>query len=257
MGVGVGNPFCGECPWRAGGRTAVRAERYTGVERRSHVPSDDETVFVAKAAHELRGAVGGIELLANALAELVDQRGADDPQLSAILIQLAARSAHIETMAHQLLDLARFGDGQIDLHPRAVDVASIVDAVLHQEPSAPHHRVTVDVAEGLVVETDPLALEQIVVNLVRNAYRHGGTSIVIDATVGDGVLALVVADDGPGVPEHIRPRLFEPFVRSSFAAGHGLGLAIVAEIADALGGQVRYESNEPTGARFCVTIPVN
>ncbi len=234
----------------------MRAQPYTGVERRSYVPSDDETVFVAKAAHELRGAVGGIELLANALAELVDQRGADDPQLSAILIQLAARSAHIETMAHQLLDLARFGDGQIPLHPRDVDVAAIIDAVLRQEPPASHHLVTIDIADGIVIRTDPLALEQIIVNLVRNAYRHGGTSIEIDARVVEGALVVAVADDGPGVPENIRPRLFEPFVRSSFAAGHGLGLAIVAEIADALDGEVRYEANVPTGARFCVSIPI-
>ena len=214
-----------------------------------------EAVFVAKAAHELRGALGGIEILASAVADRVEVLGADDAEVAALLHQLATQSARVESMAHQLLDLTRFGEGRADLRRRPVNVARLVDDVV-VDALGPAHTVVIDVAEDLTIETDPLALEQIVANLVRNARCHGGAQIVLDGCVHDDQLVLHVVDDGPGVPEQLQARLFEPFVRSSLVEGNGLGLAIVAELAAALRGAVRYEPNEPSGARFSVVLPL-
>jgi signal transduction histidine kinase len=215
-----------------------------------------EAVFVAKAAHELRGAVGGIEILATALADRVGALSHDD-ELSLLLRQLAAQSARVESMAHQLLDLTRFGEGRNLPRRTPVNVAELVDAVIDAEAVATTHSIVVDVADDLTIETDPLAFEQIVANLVRNARHHGGSTIALRGRVRDGRLVLRVADDGRGVPDHVRERLFEPFVRSSFVGGNGLGLAIVAELAGALRGHVGYEPNEPTGACFSVTLPLD
>jgi signal transduction histidine kinase len=215
-----------------------------------------EAVFVAKAAHELRGAFGGLEILASALADRVDGAG-DDDELAALLRQLATQSARVEAMACQLLDLTRFGEGRDELRRAEVNVAQLLDAIVAAESLDPTQSVVIDVADDLTIATDPLAFEQIVANLVRNARRHGGSVITLHGCIEDAQLVLHVADDGPGVPDHVRERLFEPFVRSSFVDGNGLGLAIVAELAVALRGGVGYQPVEPTGARFWVTLPID
>ena len=216
-----------------------------------------EAVFVAKAAHELRGAVGGIELLASALADRLGRVAGDD-ELALLLRRLADQSARVESMADQLLDLTRFGDGRRPTQPVSVNVARMLDEIIGAEALDPSGAVVIDVADDLTIETDRLALEQIVVNLVRNAHAHGGTTIALEGHIDDCHLVLRVVDDGPGVPDHVRDRLFEPFVRSDGDGdGHGLGLAIVAELAVALRGMVVYEPNEPTGARFSVTLPLH
>jgi signal transduction histidine kinase len=231
-------------------------DRPLGEGRRVTIPAK-EAVFVAKAAHELRGAVGGIELLASVLADRVGQLTTDE-DLAALLRRLADQSARVESMAEQLLDLTRFGDGRCATRPVAVNVARLLDDIVGAEALDPSHAVVIDVADDLTIETDRLALEQIVANLVRNARAHGGTTISLEGHVDDRHLVLRVVDDGPGVPEHVRDRLFEPFVRDDAAErdGHGLGLAIVAELAMALRGIVVYEPNEPTGAAFSVTLPL-
>lgn len=220
------------------------------------IPSG-EAVFVAKAAHELRGAVGGIELLASALADRVDGLGQDD-ELADLLRRLAAQSARVESMAHQLLDLTRFGDGRTRPRRSAVNVARLLDDVVVAASLGPAHSVVIDVADDLTIETDPLAFQQIVTNLVRNAGCHGGTTIALEGRAEDDQLVLHVVDDGPGVPGHVQDRLFDPFVRAEPGStnGNGLGLAIVAELAFALHGDVGYQPNEPSGARFSVTLPL-
>jgi len=213
-----------------------------------------ESVFVAKAAHELRGAVCGIEILAATLAERVDDHG--DEELARLLRQLACQSAQVERLADQLLDLDRYDHGFIGFGVESVNLAELLEGTLHNVPTGPDHTIAIDVADDLTIETDPTALRQIITNLVGNAVRHGGGCIELDGRVEGDRLVLDIADDGPGIPDQVRERMFEPFVRSSCAGGNGLGLAIVAELAAALRGEVAYEPNEPTGARFRVSLPV-
>lgn len=216
-----------------------------------------EGLFVAKAAHELRGAVGGIELLASALADRADQVAGDDV-LAEQLRRLATQSTRVESMAAQLLDLTRFGTGRTTLRRTPVHVAGLLADVVASLSLGPDHVVITDVADDLELETDRLALEQIVGNLVRNALVHGGPTISLDGHVDGPYLVLRVVDDGPGVPEDVAACVFEPFVRGADGGqdGHGLGLAIVAEMVRALHGTVSYEPNRPTGARFSVTLPL-
>jgi signal transduction histidine kinase len=160
-------------------------------------------------------------------------------------------------LAHQLLALTRCAAGRHPPTRPAVNVAQLLDDLVDAEVRDPGHSVVVDVEDDLTIETDPLAFEQIVANLLRNAHRHGGQTIALHGHIADGRLVLHVEDDGPGVPDHVRGRLFDPFVRSSIVDGNGLGLAIVAELAGALHGDVGYEPNEPTGACFSVTLPLD
>ncbi|GAB6064142.1 two-component system sensor histidine kinase NtrB [Deferrisoma palaeochoriense] len=104
---------------------------------------------------------------------------------------------------------------------------------------------------------DPDRLEQVVVNLLQNAVEAAGAGGEVRVRVwteADGVV-LEVADTGPGVPEEIAPRLFEPFVSGKPGRGRGLGLAVCREIVEAHGGQVSWESEPGRGTRFRVRLP--
>lgn len=232
-----------------------RASRRPGTDGTSVVSAGD-AVFVAKAAHELRSAVCGIEIMATTLADRADQRHGDD-DLAVLARQLARQSARVETMARQLLDLHRFEHDGVHLGQEPVNLAELVEGTVRSVPTGPEQSVVVDVADDLTIETDPVALGQILVNLVGNAVRHGGGSVELEGRVEHDRLLLSVVDDGPGIADHLRDRMFEPFVRSTCTAGNGLGLAIVAELTAALNGEVGYEPNQPTGARFSVSLPVS
>jgi signal transduction histidine kinase len=104
-------------------------------------------------------------------------------------------------------------------------------------------------------------LNQVFLNLIKNAaesFGDGGGSIDISLRHADGVVQVVVEDDGPGIPESIRESLFEPFFTTKDAGeGTGLGLSISRQIVASHGGTLEVESEEGAGARFTICLPVD
>ena len=116
------------------------------------------------------------------------------------------------------------------------------------------------VAGSVYVEADPNRVEQVLRNLLENARKYGGDRVVIDAERRDDLWAVVVADNGPGVPEEDRERIFEGFEQLSqgdtrSSNGLGLGLFITRRLIQAMGGTIWYEPGFPVGSRFCFTLP--
>ena len=111
-----------------------------------------------------------------------------------------------------------------------------------------------DVPDDLAVIADPLVLDRVVSNLLVNAARHGRPPIVLAAEQRDRHIRMSVADHGEGVPDDVRPRLFERFQRGVDAPGSGLGLVIARAYARAHGGDLVYD-DAGGGARFEVVIP--
>jgi signal transduction histidine kinase len=112
----------------------------------------------------------------------------------------------------------------------------------------------------LTVDADPHRLTQVLANLVDNALRHGGTRAQISARRDGGDVRIEVADDGPGIPEADRARVFERFYRRggrTEGSGFGLGLAIVGWIVALHEGRVWAEANEPHGCRMVVCLPAH
>jgi len=221
--------------------------------------------FVADASHELRSPVAAIR----ALHETAHLGGpglspapwSDDDALSAEVLGEVAR---LEALVSDLLLLAR--DEQRPGTAVPVDLAAEVMTLTARPRRV---RIAVNAPEPAWVLGDPQALARMIHNLLDNAVRHA--SAVVEVTVemdGDSVL-LIVADDGPGIPEHDRERVFGRFVRldearARDAGGSGLGLAIVRQIATRHGGTARAEAT-PTpdrgadlgGAMFVVTLPAH
>ena len=123
-----------------------------------------------------------------------------------------------------------------------------------------HLKISDSYSHGLV-KLDTRLMGRAVKNLLRNAHRHASLQIQLSYTQTDELASIVVEDDGSGVPEQDRERIFAPFARLDAArdresGGVGLGLAIVSQIARWHSGKVWVEDGEMGGARFVIQWPV-
>jgi two-component system, OmpR family, sensor histidine kinase KdpD len=112
-----------------------------------------------------------------------------------------------------------------------------------------------------VLETDPVRLQQILVNLVSNAVRHSPTGgrIEVGVHANGNAIEFAVRDDGPGIPAEVQERIFEPFERfdPGSGVGTGLGLPVSRRLAEVLGGRLSLKSAPGAGAVFTVSLPLS
>lgn len=206
--------------------------------------------FIDNAAHELRTPLTTIAGVAAMLAGNRDSMPHD--QIEQSLDALGRQSARARELINNLLDLSQLERG-LKVSLQEVRVASVVLKAL-EAVSAPIDKVlTTRVPEDISVFADPARLEQILVNLLSNAYRYGGGSVTLEAKQVGKAVTVSVQDDGAGIPEQFVSRMFEEFSRGPNVgpnAGSGLGLSIVRQLAAALGGEVWYEPVAPSGSCF-------
>ena len=220
--------------------------------------------FIAVAAHELRNPmtpiVGQIELLLNGI-----RTGRCPPdQVEQRLQRIQNAMRHYVKRAGILLDVSRITSGKLQLEPEAFDLVALLREVagnLADSARRAGSAITVIGPDTLLVTWDRLAAEQIVDNLAANAIKYGGGSAVeIHAGVHDEEVHIGVRDHGGGIPEAERARVFERFERAvgpgERRSGFGIGLWIVRQLAEAMGGTVMIEDAPGDGgALFTVTLP--
>jgi signal transduction histidine kinase len=209
--------------------------------------------FVADASHELRTPLTSILANLELLADVLDgERGE------------AARSAlrssqRMRRLVADLLLLAR-ADTKRDLPHEPTDLGQVVvEAAAELGPVAEDHDIDVS-AEPAVVAGAPDELHRLVLNLMENALKHTppGTHVRAAVEQANGRVVLTVADDGPGIPDELRDRIFERFTRGTGDRGgsFGLGLSIVRAVAESHHGTVSLgPSRNGPGATFVVTLP--
>ncbi|WP_326687886.1 MULTISPECIES: HAMP domain-containing sensor histidine kinase [unclassified Streptomyces] len=207
--------------------------------------------FVADASHELRSPVASLRTqleVAAAHPELLDLDGAVED------------TVRLQNLAADLLLLARLDAGERPTQAR-VSLAALVREEVAQRAADPHPvRVEGALADG-EVRGSKGQLARVLGNLLDNAQRHAGSEVRVSVMAEGGGLALVVADDGEGVPEGERERIFERFVRLDGArsrdeGGAGLGLAIARDVAVRHGGSLTEEGASGAGARFVLRLPL-
>jgi PAS domain S-box-containing protein len=226
-------------------------------ERRLEDLRDD---IVATVSHELRTPLAGVYGAAQTLLS----RGEElEPEQRRGLAELLVDQSGRLTRVVEQIDLARRLDqGEVAPRRAAVDVAALVDGLVQQ---AREWRKTGPIAtavpSGLEAEGDPELLEQVLVALVDNAIAYGppGGEVRIEATRTGGSVRVLVADEGPGVPEADRERIFDRFVRldptqTTGTSGTGLGLYIARELVRRMHGRIELLPGE-RGASFFVELP--
>jgi signal transduction histidine kinase len=137
--------------------------------------------------------------------------------------------------------------------------ATIAEVVESVRPLARLHRLEVRENLGHHVLADPPRLRQILEHLIENAVKYAPpeTAITIDHALVEGVVRIGVSDEGPGVPEEWRERIFEPYARreTHTARGSGIGLYAAKRLAESMGARLWVEPAQPTGARFVLALP--
>jgi two-component system OmpR family sensor kinase len=208
--------------------------------------------FVADASHELRtpltSVLANLELLA---AEL-------DGEPAEAAKSALRSSQRMRRLVADLLLLARTDAAREAAHSE-VDLGRVlIDVAAELGPVTAGHDLEIDARESRL-DGAPDDLHRLALNLVENAIHHTppGTRVLASTSGVNGDVVLQVEDDGPGIPEDVRDRLFERFVRSGddHAGSFGLGLSIVDAVARSHGGSVALEEPITGGARFVVRLP--
>jgi signal transduction histidine kinase len=211
--------------------------------------------LVSDASHELRSPVAAIRQHAEvALAH------PDRTTVGELAETVLAEDLRLQRLAEDLLLLTRADEHTLALRRRPVDLDDLVFDEARRLRGASGLRVDTSAVSAGRVEGDAAGLRRVLRNLGDNAARHAGARVAFSIAERDGMVCLRVDDDGPGIPEADRERVFERFVRLDDArarddGGSGLGLAIVAELVAAHGGSVAIGSSSLGGARVEVTLP--
>jgi two-component system, OmpR family, sensor histidine kinase KdpD len=238
----------------ASGPRSLGSARRQGVTPKVRLPRrHDLTVmelFAVEVRSALAGALASVDALRRPEMELTEE------QRERLLGATERRLHHIEEVLDDVVDLDR-----LDRPPSEawadIDLTQLVYRVAAEEASGESLRITADPA---VVRGDEMLLRRAIGNLVRNAIVHPprGCDVGIQLEAAGDTVRLIVEDDGPGVAERDRERIFEPFDRggaSPLTPGLGLGLAVVRRIASLHGGTVRAEASTSGGARFVLELP--
>lgn len=204
---------------------------------------------MAKVNHDLRG------LLATAL--LVSDRlsSSTDPKVRAAAPMLLGAVERAIALATRTMEFAR--EGPPTLATTVFPIAALVAEAAEAAKAAADRTgvaLTVEAPDGLTLTADRELLFRVFLNLLRNAIEAGAGRIRVTAAEHDGVIAIEVADDGPGLPPALAADPFRPF-HSGRRGGSGLGLAIARDLVRAHGGEIELAATGPDGTRFRLSLP--
>lgn len=201
--------------------------------------------LTANIAHEIRNPLSAITHAADLIGEENRAQGRD--RLARIMRDNAHR---LDRMVRDILELNRRDRAQLEPIPLAAFVTTFIEEFTQYEKASPAG-IRVDVPPELVVAFDPVHLNQVLWNLLRNAWRHSSQraeAVTLRASIERGSVELQVIDDGPGVPQALRSQLFEPFF-TTVGKGTGLGLYIARELAASNAASLDYVPTDQ-GANF-------
>jgi two-component system sensor histidine kinase BaeS len=219
-----------------------------------------ERAFLLSVSHDLRTPLTSIRGYAEAVLDgTIDD---EDARLRAAEV-IAGESRRLERLVADLLDLARLDTHQFSLRPQPIDARAVVEeAVDAFRPAATElglaleFHASPDAARGFA---DPQRLAQIVANLVENALKYASARVDVGVSTDGTRITVTVDDDGPGIAPADLPHVFERLYTSRTVPGRvvgtGIGLAIVHELAAAMGGEARVEPDGDVGTRFVVAFP--
>jgi signal transduction histidine kinase len=223
---------------------------------RLHAAVEHERRFVADASHELRTPLA---LLQTEL-ELALRRPRPREELEHALRSAAEETERLTRLANDLLLIARADQGPLPIRRQAMQAGDLLEGVAQRfenRAASLERELQVEPSE-LVLDADPIRLEQALANLVENALTYGRGTVTLRAVEERGAVEIHVMDEGEGFPEEFRARAFDRFSRADEARGRGgsgLGLSIVELVARAHGGEAGLRNRLDSGADVWLSLP--
>ncbi len=221
--------------------------------------------FLSIAAHELKTPLTSMLGYTQLVQRRTQREGTLNERDQRALRLVADQTERLNRMVASLLDLSRLETGQLSIEQIPVDLGALAGRLVEEvQPSLDRHRLVLQVpATPLLIEGDPLRLEQVLQNLIQNTvkYEPEGGTVTVQVAQRDGAACVAVTDEGIGIPEHALPRLFSRFYRAPNVdpqqiSGMGLGLYVVKEIVALHGGTVGVTSTEGQGSTFTICLPL-
>lgn len=216
-----------------------------------------EARFASDVAHELRTP---LTTLLTSLAVLERRRSDLSPAGREALDLMGRHARRLQMTAEDLIEVAKHDAGVVTVELELVPVAAMMNGLISRL-RRPDLNIDIDrKAAASMVRIDERRLDRVMANLVANAETHGGGVARLSVEASDGIVRVAVEDEGHGVAEVERERIFERFARGSSVrrsgdyAGSGLGLSLAAENARLLGGRLWVEERAGGGARFVLEL---
>jgi two-component system sensor histidine kinase HydH len=214
--------------------------------------------LAAGLAHEIRNPLHAMRLNLHTLGRA--WRGhsqLSEQDVAAMIRESNVEIDRVERLMQELLGFAKPGTAKNETFAAGA-IARATTNFLGEELRRKNIEVEVDVApQAVYVRMDPSRLRQVLINLLANARdalsAGGKVRVSVDRRAGQA--EIVVADDGPGIEDAERERIFEPFY-STKSNGSGFGLALVRKFVEEAGGSVACEANQPRGALFRIQLPL-
>ena len=240
------------------------ADRARAGQRRAEQASEAKSRLLANVAHEIKSPVGGIIGIGELWA--AGQLGPVTPTQTEMARMLVKTARQVETLSHDLLDVARAESGAVKVELRPTDVPGLLEDVRRQTALRPEAQaVSIEVlteGDGLIALADSQRLTQVVSNLASNAVKYGasGGLVVLHARRAPDAVRIEVIDRGAGLSPENQAQLFEPFNRLGLerttVEGHGIGLALAKRLTELQGGSIGVTSVVGEGATFWVEMPL-
>ncbi len=244
---------------------ALESERNAREKEASAILAEQEKLranLLRTISHDLRTPLTSIA--GNAGNLLANDEIFDSETRRQIYTDIREDSEWLISLVENLLSVSRMGDGKSDIRMTAGLVSDVIEeAVRRTEKNTRAHKLTVNEADGiLLAKMDARLIVQVLINLIDNAvkYTKAGSEIVVSAAELGDKIAITVADNGEGITDEVKLRVFDMFYTGADRIADsrrslGLGLALCKSIVSAHGGKITVNDNTPHGAVFTFTLP--
>jgi len=222
--------------------------------------------FLSRMSHELRTPMNAI-LGFSQLLEMKSENFTDTQKDN--LSRISSAGNHLLALINEVLDLSRIESGNMELSIETTDIVPIVDNVISiSKPLAQHNNITLEYQQiprgNYFADIDSLRFKQVILNLISNAIKYNkpnGSVVVSYEDLKNGMMRVGIKDNGHGIPEGRKYKLFQPFERfdvdSESIEGTGIGLTISKQLIELMEGKIGFESTEGEGSYFFVDVPLS
>jgi two-component system sensor histidine kinase KdpD len=239
---------------------AIEGMRFASEAQDARMEAETNSLRAAlfsSVTHDLRTPLASITASVTSLLD--DEPPLKGEQSRELLETIRQEAERLNRLVGNLLDLSRMRAGALTPSKTSASVDEVIEGVVARlEPVLRNYHVQLILRENLPeIPLDVVQFDQALTNILENAVRFSPpeTQIIVSAARWHGGVQVRIADQGPGIPEEQRDRVFEPFVRGQGSSGTGLGLAIARAIVEAHGGKIRIGTNPGGGTAIIIELP--